>query len=135
MTDTDTINLLIGGKAVAATGGRVFERRNPLDGSVASRAAAATPDDARAAVDAAARAFPAWSQTPPAKRRELLVKGAHALEARAADFTAAMSAETGAASISMSAARSSPPMCQAASPWRCASRQASCSAWRPGTRR
>jgi len=99
MTSTDTINLLIGGKAVAATGGRVFERRNPLDGSVASRAAAATPDDARAAVDAAARAFPAWSQMPPAKRRELLVKGAHALEARAADFTAAMSAETGASAI------------------------------------
>lgn len=96
---TDTINLLIGGKAVAAAGGRVFERRNPLDGSVASRAAAATPDDARAAVDAAARAFPAWSQTPPAKRRELLVKGAHALEARAADFIAAMSAETGASAI------------------------------------
>ncbi|HEV7325158.1 MAG TPA: aldehyde dehydrogenase [Bosea sp. (in: a-proteobacteria)] len=96
---TDTINLLIDGKAVAATGGRVFERRNPLDGSVASRAAAATVDDARTAVDAAARAFPAWSQTPPAKRRELLVKGAHALEARAADFTAAMSAETGASAI------------------------------------
>ncbi len=96
---TDTINLLIDGKAIAATGGRVFERRNPLDGSVASRAAAATPDDARAAVDAAARAFPAWSQTSPAKRRELLVKGAHALEARAADFTAAMSAETGASAI------------------------------------
>lgn len=99
MTSTDSINLLIDGKAVAATGGRVFERRNPLDGSVASRAAAATPDDARAAVEAAARAFPAWSQTPPAKRRELLVKGAHALEARAADFTAAMSAETGASAI------------------------------------
>lgn len=99
MTSTDTINLLIDGKAVAATGGRVFERRNPLDGSVASRAAAATPDDARAAVEAAARAFPAWSQTPPAKRRELLVKGAHALEARASDFTAAMSAETGASAI------------------------------------
>lgn len=99
MTSTDSINLLIDGKAVAATGGRVFERRNPLDGSVASRAAAATPDDTRAAVDAAARAFPAWSQTPPAKRRELLVRGAHALEARAADFTAAMSAETGASAI------------------------------------
>ncbi|CAN7188573.1 aldehyde dehydrogenase [Bosea sp. LjRoot237] len=95
----DIVNLLIDGKAGAATGGRVFKRRNPLDGSVASRAAAATVDDARAAVDAAARAFPAWSQTPPSKRRELLVKGAHALEARAADFTAAMSAETGASAI------------------------------------
>ncbi|MCV9936927.1 aldehyde dehydrogenase [Boseaceae bacterium BT-24-1] len=95
----DIVNLLIDGKAAVATGGRVFERRNPLDGSVASRAAAATADDARAAVDAAARAFPTWSQTSPARRRELLVKGAHALEARAADFTAAMSAETGASAI------------------------------------
>jgi benzaldehyde dehydrogenase (NAD) len=153
---TDTINLLIGGKAVAATGGRVFERRNPLDGSVASRAAAATPDDARAAVEAAARAFPGWSQTSPAKRRELLVKGAHALEARAADFTAAMSAETGASAIwaGFNVHLAADMLIEAAAmttqisgevipsnvpeqprAWRCASRQASCSAWRPGTRR
>ena len=96
---TETINLVIDGKTVAATGERVFERCNPLDGSIASRAAAATPDDARAAVEAAARALPAWSQMPPGKRRDLLVKAAHALEARAAEVAAAMSAETGASAI------------------------------------
>lgn len=96
---SDIVALLIDGESRAATGGATFERRNPLDGSVASRAAAATPDDARAAVDAAARAFPGWSQTSPAARRALLLKAAHALEERAADFTAAMAAETGASGI------------------------------------
>jgi benzaldehyde dehydrogenase (NAD) len=91
-----TIGLLIDGKPLGAAGGLTFERRNPLDGSVASIAAAATADDARAAVDAAARAFPAWSEMSPDQRRDLLLKGAHALEARMSDFAAAMVAETGA---------------------------------------
>lgn len=97
--DADIVTLLIDGKTAQSGSGRIFERRNPLDGSVASRAAAATPDDARRAVEAAARAFPAWAATAPGRRRELLLKGAHALEARAADFVAAMSAETGASAL------------------------------------
>ncbi len=93
MIDTQ---LLIGGERVAAAGGASFERRNPLDGGIASRAAAATPADARRAVDAAALAFPAWSAMGPTQRRALLLAAASALEARAADFAAAMAAETGA---------------------------------------
>lgn len=89
------ISLMIGGQHVAARGGATFTRRNPLDGSVATTAAAATADDARAAVDAAAAALPAWSALGPNARRALLVKAAHALEARAADFAAAIAAETG----------------------------------------
>jgi benzaldehyde dehydrogenase (NAD) len=91
--------MLIGGEAVQASDGRTFERRNPLDGSVASTAPAATPADAVAAVDAAAAAFVAWSRTGPNERRALLSKAADALEARAADFAAAMAAETGASGI------------------------------------
>ncbi len=48
------IALLIGGKSRPASTGQTFERRNPLSGEVASRAAAASIDDARAAADAAA---------------------------------------------------------------------------------
>ena len=55
------IDLLIDGKTIPAAGGRTFERRNPLNDSVASKAAAADVSDARAAADAAAKAFPAWS--------------------------------------------------------------------------
>ncbi len=90
-----TISLLIGGERRAASGGATFVRRNPLDGSVATTAPAATADDARAAVDAAAAAFPAWSALGPGARRALLIKAAHALEAKGEAFAAAVASETG----------------------------------------
>ena len=59
------ITMLINGLKVNAENGTTFERRNPLDGSVATRAPAASPADALMAVDAAAEAFKTWSQTGP----------------------------------------------------------------------
>ncbi|WP_062482703.1 aldehyde dehydrogenase, partial [Variovorax boronicumulans] len=59
----------------------------------------ATPADAVAAVDAAQRAFATWSQTGPNERRALLLKAAHALEARADAFVQAMARETGASAL------------------------------------
>jgi len=89
------ISMLINGKNAQASNGATFERRNPLDGSVATVAPAATVADAVAAVEAAAKAFPAWSATGPGERRALLMKAAHALEAKGAAFAAAVAAETG----------------------------------------
>ena len=94
-----TITMLINGAARTASNGATFNRTNPLDGQVATTAPAATPQDAVAAVEAAAAAFPAWSQTSPGERRALLLKAAHSLEAKAADFAAAMAAEIGASGI------------------------------------
>ena len=88
--------LLINGLAVSAEKGAIFERRNPLDGSIATRAPAASEADVLAAVDAAAQAFKTWSQTGPGERRGLLLKAADALESRTAQFIEAVSAETGA---------------------------------------
>ena len=93
------ISMLINGERVQARNGATFERRNPLDGEIATRAPAATVDDALAAVDAAAVAFPAWSARGPSERRALLMKAAHAIEARSDAFAAAMAAETGASGI------------------------------------
>ena len=89
------IDLLIGGKKVAATGGATFQRRNPVTGEVASVAAAATVEDARAAVDAAQAAFPKWSAMGPTARRKILNKAADILEARTPDFITLVSGETG----------------------------------------
>lgn len=94
-----SISMLINGAAVQASNGATFERRNPLDGEVATRAPAATVADAVAAADAAAAAFPAWSAMGPSERRALLMKAAHALEARSAAFAAVMAAETGASAM------------------------------------
>jgi benzaldehyde dehydrogenase (NAD) len=90
------MSMLINGLKVTAEKGATFERRNPLDGSVATRAPAASPADAVMAVEAAAEAFKTWSETGPGERRALLLKAADALEAKTPAFIEAVSAETGA---------------------------------------
>jgi len=94
-----TIAMLIDGKSAAASGDATFERRNPLDGSVATRAPAASPEDMVKAVEAAARAFESWRDTGPSERRALLLKAAQALEAKGDAFAQAMAAETGASAM------------------------------------
>ncbi|MGA8787093.1 MAG: aldehyde dehydrogenase, partial [Polaromonas sp.] len=59
----------------------------------------ATAADAVAAVEAAAKAFPAWAAMGPSERRVLLMKASQALEAKGEAFAAAMAAETGASGI------------------------------------
>ncbi|MCX2698296.1 MULTISPECIES: aldehyde dehydrogenase [Ochrobactrum] len=90
------IDLLINGAAVKATGNRSFERRDPVTNQVATTAAAASVEDALAAVAAAAEAFPAWSQTLVGERRKLLNRAADIMDAKAPEFIAAAIAETGA---------------------------------------
>ncbi|NYE26251.1 aldehyde dehydrogenase [Pigmentiphaga litoralis] len=93
------ITMLIDGARVAASNGATFERRNPLDGEVATQAPAATVEDAVRAADAAARAFETWRHVGPSERRALLMKAAAALEAKTDAFIAAMAAETGASAM------------------------------------
>jgi acyl-CoA reductase-like NAD-dependent aldehyde dehydrogenase/ABC-type branched-subunit amino acid transport system ATPase component len=93
------LSMLINGLAVSAEKGATFERRNPLDGSVATRAPAASEADAVLAVEAAAEAFKTWGQTGPGERRALLLKAADALEAKTPKFIEAVAAETGASGM------------------------------------
>ncbi|WP_313801735.1 aldehyde dehydrogenase [Sphingobium sp.] len=88
------ILLVIGGESRAADAS--FDRANPVTGEVATRAAAASVDDAIAAVEAARAAFPGWSVLGPNARRAALMKAADALDAKAAKFIEAMMEEIGA---------------------------------------
>ncbi len=90
------LSMLINGLKVTAEKNATFERRNPLDGTVATRAPAASPADAVMAADAAAEAFRTWSETGPSERRGLLLKAADKLEAKLPQFVEAVAAETGA---------------------------------------
>ncbi|MFD2236020.1 aldehyde dehydrogenase [Aureimonas populi] len=90
------IGLLIDGRDVDAAAEATFERLDPVTGSVATRAAAARAADVDTAVEAAARAFPAWSRTGPSERRAILNKAADLLEEKTAEFIEAGIAETGA---------------------------------------
>ncbi|HVO46403.1 MAG TPA: aldehyde dehydrogenase, partial [Steroidobacteraceae bacterium] len=81
---------------VPAAKSATFNRLNPISGDVATRAAAASVQDARAAADAAAAAFPNWSALGPSERRARLNEAAQLLEARSAQFAAILTTETGA---------------------------------------
>ena len=96
MPEAVNVLLSIGGSEAEAADGRTYTRASPVTGEPATHAAAASVADAKAAADAAAAAFPAWSQTGPNARRALLNKAAVALEARADAFVAAMTSEIGA---------------------------------------
>jgi acyl-CoA reductase-like NAD-dependent aldehyde dehydrogenase len=89
------IDLLIGGKKVAATGGGTYQRKDPVTGEVCTTAAAATVADANAACDAAAAAFPKWSKMGPGARRKIMMKAADILEAKTPEFIKLVSGETG----------------------------------------
>jgi acyl-CoA reductase-like NAD-dependent aldehyde dehydrogenase len=93
---TAETHLLIGDEDVPGAGGATFVRNNPVSGALASRAAAASVDQARAAADAAAQAFARWSQTGPGERRTKLLHAAEALRAHSAQFASLMTAELGA---------------------------------------
>lgn len=90
------VPLLVDDEDRPAAAGQCFECVNPITGAIASRAAAASIDDAKGAVAAAAAAFPTWSAIGPDERRARLLAAAARIEARAAEFAAIMAEETGA---------------------------------------
>lgn len=93
---TIATSMIVGGQDTAAADGRTFERRDPVTGEVASTAAAASAEDARAAAKVAGEAFAAWAATTPETRRTLLLKAADVLDSRAGQITETMAGETGA---------------------------------------
>jgi acyl-CoA reductase-like NAD-dependent aldehyde dehydrogenase len=92
----DTVRgLHIGGEWTEATGGKTFEDSDPFTGDVVANVPAGTREDAKRAIEAAAEAFPAWSQTPPAERQRVLLKAADILESRQDEVAAWLTRETG----------------------------------------
>jgi succinate-semialdehyde dehydrogenase/glutarate-semialdehyde dehydrogenase len=87
--------LFIGGEWRPASGGGRFDIIDPADGSVLTDVADGTVDDARAALDAAVGAQPAWAATPPRERGEILRRAFDLVTARADDLALLMSLEMG----------------------------------------
>jgi aldehyde dehydrogenase (NAD+) len=87
--------LFIGGEFVDALDGATMDVVNPFDGSVIAKVAEAKAADVDRAVDAAAKAFPAWRATPAMQRGRLLGKLADAIEAHAEELAQIESLDTG----------------------------------------
>jgi aldehyde dehydrogenase (NAD+) len=76
--------------------GETYEKRNPWRPSqVTGVYPASDADDARAAIEAAREAFPAWSSLPAGQRAAFFTKAAAAIEARAEQVAQDMTAEMG----------------------------------------
>ena len=85
----------IGGEWVAAE--KLFDDFDPYRGTVVARVPAGTRSDAARAVDAAAAAFPAWADLPPAEKQAMFLRAADIVERRAGDITKLLATETGCA--------------------------------------
>lgn len=70
----------IGGQWVAPESGEYFDNISPIDGMVFTQAARGNAKDIDKAIDAAHKAFPAWSRTSAAERSNLLLKIAQIVE-------------------------------------------------------
>jgi succinate-semialdehyde dehydrogenase/glutarate-semialdehyde dehydrogenase len=84
LSDLIRADNFIDGKWVPAASGERFAVTDPATGDVIAQVADSGPADARAATDAAARAFPAWRDTLPKDRAAVLHRW-HALIVENAD--------------------------------------------------
>jgi len=84
-----------GGEWRQAEGNKLFDVFRPYDRSLYARVAAGGRAEATRAVEAAASAFPAWSQTTPAERARLFFKAAEVVKRRRAEIAEILAIETG----------------------------------------
>src|SRR5690348_12343493 len=72
--DVRTLDNFIGGRWVKSHATDFYDVHNPAVGQVIGRTPLSTAADVDAAVQAAARAFPAWRETPVNARAQVLFK-------------------------------------------------------------
>ncbi len=87
--------LFIDGQWRRAASGRTFEVRNPATGEVLARCADGGRDEVREAIEAAHRAFPAWSRTPAEQRAALLTKAANRMLEQLDELSRLLTQENG----------------------------------------
>src|SRR5215213_9325549 len=87
--------LFIGGEWRDAGGGGTFGVEDPSTGETLVEIADATPDDAKAALDACVAVQDDWAQHPPRERGEILRRVFEAMTVRADDLALLMTLEMG----------------------------------------
>jgi malonate-semialdehyde dehydrogenase (acetylating) / methylmalonate-semialdehyde dehydrogenase len=86
--------LYINGRPVISRGPKDVQY-NPATGEAVAEVPRSTPEEISAAVEAAAKAFPAWSRTPVIQRAKVLFKYRELLEAHSAELIALITEENG----------------------------------------
>lgn len=92
---SSTIPLWLDGKEVTTS--TTFDVISPLDQTTICKSSSASDDDVQAAIAAAEKALPAWSQTKPNVRRDILLRAADDLSKRKDEMFHYSNSNTGAA--------------------------------------
>src|ERR1700726_685487 len=74
---------------------KLFEVHEPYSGKLFARVAAGSRADGRTAVDAAAKAFPAWAESTPAERARLFLRASEIVRRRRTEIAEILARETG----------------------------------------
>jgi succinate-semialdehyde dehydrogenase/glutarate-semialdehyde dehydrogenase len=93
--DATPTQVFVGGEWRDASGGRSFRVEDPSTGETLTEVADGGPDDALAALGAAAAAQEAWAAHPPRERGEILRRAFEAMLARADELALLMTLEMG----------------------------------------
>ena len=94
ISTTATVGHFINGEYIEDNG-RTQPVTNPATGAVTKQVAMATRNTVEDAIAAAEAAFPAWRNTPPAKRAKIMFKFKHLLEEHADEVVALLTNEHG----------------------------------------
>ena len=90
-----TYKNFIGGRWVESATGRLVANRNPATGEVLGHAPLSSREEARAAVDSAAEAFPKWRDTPGPVRGRILFRAHEVFEREIPNLAEALTREEG----------------------------------------
>lgn len=94
-TADERTGILVGGRWRPAASGATLDVDDPATGEVVATVADASPDDALAAVEAAADALPGWAATSPRERSEVLRRTFELMTARAEELALLIATENG----------------------------------------
>ena len=101
MTDRNALldevpkGIWLSNESVPARSGKTFDVLDPATGDLLANVADGGVEDAQAAVDEAAAAFPKWAATPPRERAEILRAAFEEVQRRKDDFALLMTLEMG----------------------------------------
>ena len=87
--------MIVNGEHVEAASGATMDVRNPATGEVVDTVPKADAADTRAAIEAAAAAFPGWSKQPASKRATILMQAAARVREKLDDVAQLLTAEQG----------------------------------------
>jgi succinate-semialdehyde dehydrogenase/glutarate-semialdehyde dehydrogenase len=93
--DAVPTQLFIGGEWRDASGGATLDVEDPSTGEAIAAVADATPDDAKAALDACCAVQGEWAKHPPRERGEILRRAYELITERADDLALVMTLEMG----------------------------------------